>query len=517
MNEPMNASAATPPTADTLNHVMQHRVEKRQALEAMGLNPYPYRFEPTHNAQALQQQYATLEAGTETQDAARVAGRVMALRNSGLFLEVMDTTGKLQVFCHKESLAPEAGLDWLKLVDIGDMIGAEGTIRRTPRGELSLRATTLTLLSKNMAPLPEKYHGLTDMEARYRQRYVDLIMNEDSRNTLRLRCTMVSQLRQALLQRGFMEVETPMLHPIAGGAAARPFVTHHNSLDANFYLRIAPELSLKRLIVGGLSDKIFEINRCFRNEGIDTRHNPEFTSIELYQAYADYNDMMRLTEELVEALALTLLGTTTITYQQHTIELKAPWRRATMAELVQEATGVDFMALPSVEAAHQAAATLGISVKSSAKWGEVLEAVFGETVEKTLIQPTHVTDLPKDISPLAKVHRSNPLLAERFETYVNGWELANAFSELSDPADQRLRFEEQVAQREGGDGEAHCMDEDYINALNYGLPPTGGMGMGLDRLAMLLGNAASIRDVILFPTLRPLTPKASKPAEGLTP
>jgi lysyl-tRNA synthetase class 2 len=356
-------------------------------------------------------------------------------------------------------------------------------------------------LSKALLQLPEKYHGLSDVEIRYRQRYLDLIMNAESRQTLRQRSQIVTALRRYLSDADYMEVETPMLHPIAGGASANPFVTHHHSLDQDMYLRIAPELYLKRLIVGGLSDKVFEINRCFRNEGISTRHNPEFTSIELYEAYRDYNDMMTLTETLVQVGCLAIHPDLDVTYGEETLHFKGPWKRASMVDLVTEYTHIDFMPL-SEEDARSTAKGLGIFVEDTDSWGKVLETVFAEKVEAHLIQPIHVTDLPRDISPLAKVHRDNPRLSERFESYVNTWEIANAFSELSDPMDQKSRFEDQAKVRDLGDTEAQVMDEDFVNALGYGMPPVGGLGLGIDRLVMLLTNSPSIRDVILFPTLK---------------
>jgi lysyl-tRNA synthetase class 2 len=488
--------------AGDAHYTVENRLQKRNALREAGINPYPYSFKRSHTAQALHQQYQTLESGVETADVVLVAGRIMAIRNTGMFLDVMDTSGKIQVFCHKESLSAEQ-LPVLKLLDIGDHVGVTGTIRRTPRGELSVRATQLTVLAKAVLPLPEKYHGLTDVEVRYRQRYLDLIVNEQSRTTLRKRSNIIMALQNYLNERDYLSVETPMLHTIAGGASARPFLTHHNTLDMPLFLRIAPELHLKRLIVGGLSDKVYEINRCFRNEGISTRHNPEFTSLELYEAYADYTDMMNLTEALVQHACQAVNGSLTVEFQGQTLNFASPWKRASMCDLVAEHTGVQFMDFPDAVAAREQANALGVYVEPGTIWGKVIEAVFGEKVEQYLIQPTHVTDLPKDISPLAKVHRTNPLLAERFETYANGWELANAFSELSDPEDQQQRFEAQMSERAGGDDEAQPMDDDYVFALAYGMPPTGGLGIGLDRLAMLLTDSPSIRDVILFPTLRP--------------
>jgi lysyl-tRNA synthetase class 2 len=431
-----------------------------------------------------------------------VAGRIRAIRNSGMFIDLHDASGKIQVFSHKDHLPPEQ-VAVLKLLDLGDLIGVEGVVRRTPRGELTINSSKLTVLAKALLPLPEKFHGLADVETRYRQRYLDLIMNEESRETLRRRSRIVTSLRRILTERGFLEVETPMLHVIPGGASAKPFTTHHNALDMALYLRIAPELHLKRLLVGGLSDKLFEINRNFRNEGLSPRHNPEFTSLELYQAYVDYKAMMDLAETLISATAEEVLGATLIDYGAHKIELAAPWPRKTMAELVSEKTGIDFLAIEGDEAARQAARRLGAEVPSTAGWGRALEAAFAAKVEDTLIQPTHVTGFPREISPLAKADRNDPRLTERFETYVNGWEVANAFSEINDPLDQRARFEAQMKERELGDEEAQHLDADFVEALEYGMPPAGGLGIGIDRMVMLLTNSASIRDVIAFPTMRP--------------
>jgi lysyl-tRNA synthetase, class II len=391
----------------------------------------------------------------------------------------------------------------LRLLDIGDLIGVEGIVRRTPRGELTVNATALTVLAKALRPLPEKYHGLADIELRYRQRYLDLIMNPQSRETLRRRSHIVAAMRGFLLARGYLEVETPMLHTIPGGAAAKPFITHHNALDIELYLRIAPELHLKRLVVGGLSDKVFEINRCFRNEGLSPRHNPEFTSLELYEAYVDYTAMMALTEAIVAHVAEASTGGRQIAYGGTSIDLTPPWPRRGMAELVLEHTGVDFLAIDNAESARDAASRVGCALSGKENWGQALEAVFAARVEDKLLQPIHVTGFPRDISPLAKADRDDPRLVERFETYVYGWEIANAFSELNDPIDQRARFEAQMLARAAGDEEAQPLDEDYVTALEYGLPPCGGLGIGIDRLVMLLTDSPSIRDVIAFPTLRP--------------
>ncbi|MBR1424994.1 lysine--tRNA ligase [bacterium] len=488
-------------TGSSQDRIRQIRIQKMENLRERGLNPYPYKYEKEIMAQDLQDKYKDLATGEETQDCYRVAGRVMAVRNSGMFIDLVDASGKIQIFSHKENLNEE-DLKTLKTIDIGDIVGFYGSVRRTPRGELSIKATELEILSKSLLPLPEKFHGLTDVETKYRQRYVDMIVNEDVRKTFQKRCLIIQKIREFLINRGFVEVETPMLHPQAGGANAKPFITHHNTLDMDMYLRIAPELYLKRLMVGGMSEKIFEINRSFRNEGIDTRHNPEFTMIELYQAYVDYNDMMELAENMVAYVAQEVLGTTKIQYGDNEIDLTPPWDRKTMLGAVEEATGIDFNKIMTFEEAVEAAKSVHVNTDECSNWGQVVEAVFEEKVEPNLIQPIHIYDYPRDISPLAKVHRSNPRLTERFETRINGWEVDNAFSELTDPIDQRARFEAQMEAKAQGDDEAMPIDEDYICALEHGVPPMGGLGMGIDRLVMLLTNSPSIRDVIAFPTLR---------------
>ncbi len=485
----------------SINQIRQTRIQKLTDLADKGVNPYPYSFDKTISAKALQEKYAQLEAGEETTDVYSVAGRVMAIRNTGMFIDLQDDSGKIQIFSHKENVSEEQ-MKVLKLIDIGDIVGFTGTVRRTPRGELSIKTTDLKLLSKTLLPLPEKHHGLTDVEIRYRQRYVDLIMNEEVRETFRKRSLIIQKIREYLTSRGFLEVETPMLHPQAGGANARPFITHHNTLDMDMYLRIAPELYLKRLMVGGLSEKIFEINRSFRNEGIDTRHNPEFTMMELYQAYVDYNEMMKLTENLISTVCQEVNGTMKIKYGEHEIDLTPPWDRKTMIGAIKEKTGIDFADCFTVEDAKEKAKSLGINPDECENWGQVLDLIFEEKVEPGLIQPVHIIDYPRDISPLAKVHRDNDRLTERFETRVNGWEIANAFSELTDPIDQRMRFEAQALAKANGDEEAMTIDEDFITALEYGMPPAGGLGIGIDRIVMLLTNSPSIRDVIAFPTLK---------------
>jgi lysyl-tRNA synthetase class 2 len=487
---------------ESQNQFRAARIEKLKALRALGVDPYPYGFVRTAEAKELEARYAELATGAVTEDRVAVAGRIRAIRNSGMFIDLHDNSGKIQIFSHKDHLPPEQ-LALLKLLDLGDLIGVEGVVRRTPRGELTINSTKVTVLAKALLPLPEKFHGLADIELRYRQRYLDLIMSEDSREILRRRSRIIATIRRVLIGDGFLEVETPMLHAIPGGASAKPFVTHHKALDLELYLRIAPELHLKRLLVGGLSDKLFEINRNFRNEGLSPRHNPEFTSLELYQAYVDYHAMMDLAEKLIVEAAQEVLGGTSAIFGERQIELASPWPRKTMAALVQEETGIDFLAISDDATARDAARHLGADCPASAGWGRALEAAFAARVEDKLIQPTHVTGFPREISPLAKADRNDPRLTERFETYVNGWEVANAFSEINDPIDQLERFQAQMKERELGDEEAQHLDADFVLALEYGMPPAGGLGIGIDRLAMLLTNSPSIRDVIAFPTMRP--------------
>ncbi len=500
VNKAMTQEKSTDST--DLTDPRQAKEHKLQQLLEMGVNPYPPKFDRTHQAAEIQTKYDGLENGEETEDVVRVAGRIMANRNNGMFIDLMDASGKVQIFCHKQSMDEEA-LALLKLYDIGDIIGAEGTMRRTPRGELSVRCTSTLMLTKSLMPLPDKHAGLADVETRYRQRYLDLVVNEESRETLRARSKIIRSIRDYMEDLGAIEVETPNLQAIMGGASAKPFITHHNALDSDFYLRVAPELALKRLIVGGLADSVYEIGRCFRNEGISMKHNPEFTSIEGYHAYKDYFDIMDMVEDLVRNVVEKLHGTTKITFDKTEIDFGKPWKRATMCELIKEHTGLDFMAVESAQDAIDLAKTKGVHVPDNSNWGQVVAEVFDERCEEKMIQPTHVMDLPMDISPLAKVHRDNPRLVERFETYINGWEIANAFSELNDPKIQGLRFDEQVKQGEAGDEEAQMKDDDYVTALEVGLPPTGGWGMGIDRLVMLLTNSSNIRDVICFPTLKP--------------
>ena len=476
------------------------RLAKLHTLEERNYNPYPYRFKPNAYAADLQNKYKDLPAGTDTEDRVTIAGRAMAVRNSGMFIDLKDKSGKIQVFCHKNHLS-EAELALLKCLDVGDIVGITGYIRRTPRGELSVAAEKFDIISKSLQPLPEKFHGLTDIDARYRQRYVDFIVNDDAKNIYQKRCQITSAIRRYFEEHGFLEVETPMLHPIMGGANAKPFITHHNSLDMDLYLRIAPELYLKRLVVGGF-DRVFEIGRNFRNEGIDKSHNPEFTGLEAYQAYADYNDMAELIPDLIKYVAQTVLGTTVITVNGQEIDLGRPFAKKSMLELVQEYTGADFMQAQTLDEAKELAKSVGVDASACISWGKVVSEVFDAKVEEHLTQPILVMDMPRDISPLAKTHRSNPRLVEHFDAYIAGMEMGCAYSELSNPLEQRARFEAQCADREAGDDEAQMLDEDFLNALEIGFPPSGGMGLGIDRLAILLTGADTIRDVIAFPTLR---------------
>ncbi len=478
----------------------ESRLVKYNNLVQKGYNPYPYCFKPNAFAQDLQEKYKDLPAGENTEDRVTVAGRAMAVRNNGMFIDLKDISGKIQVFCHKNHLNEDA-LELLKCLDVGDLVGITGFVRRTPRGELSVAAESFDIIGKSLQPLPEKFHGLTDIEARYRQRYIDFIMNDDSREIFKKRCQITSAIRRYFENHGFLEVETPMLHPIMGGANAKPFTTHHNALDMDLYLRIAPELYLKRLVVGGL-DKVFEIGRNFRNEGVDKKHNPEFTGLEAYQAYADYNDMANLIPDLIRYVCEQVLGKPSFTYNGVEIDVSKPFERKSIVDLIKEYTGIDLMEAQTVEEAQEMAKSIGVDASDCSNWGKVVQLVFDEKVESNLVQPILVMDMPRDVSPLAKTHRSNPRLVEHFDAYACGMELGCAYSELSNPLEQRERFDIQALQREAGDDEAQMLDEDFINALEHALPPTGGMGMGIDRLAILLTGADTIRDVIAFPTLR---------------
>jgi lysyl-tRNA synthetase class 2 len=487
------------------------RLEKAKALRALGQGPYAINFTPTaHNAD-LQTAHADLANGEEREVDAAVAGRVIARRVMGklAFFTLLDGSGSIQLFLEKSSLDANATTDpapftqLTTLVDVGDLIGVQGSLRRTDRGELSVKVKQWWMLSKSLQPLPDKWHGLADVEKRYRQRYLDLIVSPQTRETFRRRAQLVSAMRRWLDQRGFIEIETPVLQSVPGGADARPFETHHNALDLKLTLRIATELHLKRLVVGGF-ERVYELGRIFRNEGTSTRHNPEFTSVEIYQAYADYIQMMLLTEALIVDGCLQVCGSTVITYQGNQIDLTPPWRRATLHELVLEATGLDFNAFSTRHEAATAMDAAGLTTPALAdSIGRLLVEAFEQRVESNLIQPTFVIDYPVENSPLARAHRSKPGLVERFELFIVGRETANAFSELIDPIDQRQRLEAQQKRRAAGDLEAQGVDEDFLQALEVGMPPTGGLGIGIDRLVMLLTDSASIRDVIVFPLLRP--------------
>ncbi|MBA8760810.1 lysine--tRNA ligase [Staphylococcus coagulans] len=491
---------------EEMNDQMQVRRQKLQELRDLGIDPFGEKFDRTGDAKTLKaqwNQYSKEElVEKESESHTVIAGRIMTKRGKGKagFAHIQDLTGQIQIYVRKDQVGDEQ-FDLWKSADLGDIVGIEGVMFKTNTGEVSVKAKSFKLLSKALRPLPDKHHGLQDIEQRYRQRYLDLITNEESTKTFINRSRILQEMRNYLNDKGFLEVETPMMHQIAGGAAARPFVTHHNALDATLYMRIAIELHLKRLIVGGL-EKVYEIGRVFRNEGVSTRHNPEFTMIELYEAYADYKDIMALTEELVAHVARKVLGTTTVQYGDYTIELEPKWRRLHMVDAVKEATGVDFYAVKSDEEAHQLAQEHGIEVDKNMKYGHILNEFFEQKVEETLIQPTFIYGHPIEISPLAKKNPEDPRFTDRFELFIVGREHANAFTELNDPIDQRERFEAQLVEKEQGNDEAHEMDEDFIEALEYGMPPTGGLGIGIDRLVMLLTNSPSIRDVLLFPYMR---------------
>lgn len=484
--------------AEELNDQMQHRRDKLAQYEDKGVYPFGQRFVVREHTQEVKDDFINFDGQPVV-----MAGRLMTMRSHGktAFANIRDKAGDIQVYFRKDVMGEEA-YEFVKMLDIGDIIGVEGHVFRTHKGEITVKVNTLTLLSKSLRPLPEKWHGLTNTELRYRQRYVDLIVNPEVRDTFVKRSKIVAKIRQYMMAHDFMEVETPMMHAIPGGAAARPFITHHNALDIDIYMRIAPELYLKRLIVGGM-ERVFEMNRCFRNEGIDNRHNPEFTTIESYQAYGDVEDAIRLTENIVSYCAQEVLGTQEITYQGTEINLTPPWNRITMAEGVKKYTGEDFDAVTSIEEARAIADRLNVEYTDNDGIGKILNLCFEDYVEANLIQPTIVYGHPKEISPLAKANRENPLATERFEAFIYGRELANGFSELNDPIDQKQRFLDQLKEREHGDDEAHRMDEDFVTALEYGLPPTSGLGIGIDRLVMFLTDSASIRDVLLFPLMKP--------------
>ena len=500
-----------------LGELLQIRRDKLKALQDEGRDPFQItKFDVTHHAQDIKDNFDALE-GTPV----RVAGRLMSKRGMGKvsFCDMQDKSGRIQIYARKDEM-DEDNYDRFKKYDIGDIVGVIGEVFRTQRGEMSVRAHEIILLSKSLRPLPEKFHGLTDKEVRYRQRYVDLIMNPESKRNFEIRSKFVSYLRRYLDSLGFMEVETPVLSPIAGGANARPFITHHNAQDIDMYMRIATELHLKRLIVGGL-ERVYEVGRIFRNEGMDTKHNPEFTTCELYQAYTNLDGMMDILEGILTGAAKEILGTYHVQWLGHDIDLTPSWQRVTMADAVKNVTGADFMAcIGDADKGVELAKRVGVDMDGVAHtWGNALYETFDQKVEETLIQPTFITMYPVEVSPLAKRSPTQPELTERYEMFICGCEMGNAFSELNDPIDQYERFKAQAAKRANGDEEADMMDEDFVMALEYGMPPTGGLGFGIDRCSMMLCGADSIRDVILFPTMKPLDTdkKADKPAETVAP
>jgi len=486
-----------------LDRITQQRLEKLERIRARGINPYPPRYQRSHTAEQAVALLKEIEGGTAKPDEVNVAGRIMAQRAMGkiVFLDLRDGSGKIQLLVRPDQLS-EDEQELLKDIDIGDFIGVSGKVFRTRTGEPTVNVEKLTLLAKSLQPLPEKWHGLVDTEKRYRQRYLDLISNPEVRETFRMRSQVIAAVRQFLNQRGFLEVETPVLQPAAGGALARPFITHHNALDQDFYLRIALELHLKRLIVGGL-DKVYEIGRVFRNEGISTMHNPEFTMLESYEAYADYNEVMEMVEQMVSQVAQQILGTDTVKYGDNTICFKPPWPRRQLREAIAEYSGIDFVQYPSADMLRLKMQEMGLEVDPKKNWAKLVDELLSTCVEPKLPQPTFLIDYPVSMSPLAKNKPGHERVVERFEAYAGGMEIANAFTELNDPIEQRKRFTEQQKERRGGEDEVvENVDEDFLLALEHGMPPTGGLGVGIDRLVMLLTNQQSIREVILFPQLK---------------
>lgn len=489
---------------EELNDQLLVRREKMNEMRQKGIDPFGQKFERNANAKSLVEQYGELEKEElETKEVSvSLAGRVMTKRGKGKagFAHLKDLTGQIQIYVRKDEVG-DGQYDLFNSTDLGDIIGVTGTLFKTQVGELSIKVTDYTFLTKALRPLPDKFHGLKDVEQRYRQRYLDLIMSDESKATFVMRSLILQSMRRYLDEHGYLEVETPMMHSIAGGATARPFITHHNALDMELFMRIAIELHLKRLIVGGL-EKVYEIGRVFRNEGVSTRHNPEFTMIELYEAYADYKDIMKLTENLIAHIAREVLGTTLIKYGDYEVDLEPEWKRLHMIDAIKEYTGADFWKEMSVEEARALAKEHGVEITEHMLYGHIVNEFFEQKVEEKLIQPTFIYGHPVEISPLAKKNAEDPRFTDRFELFIVAREHANAFTELNDPIDQRERFEAQLKEREQGNDEAHEMDEDFIEALEYGLPPTGGLGIGIDRLVMLLTNSPSIRDVLLFPLMR---------------
>ncbi|MBY9082531.1 lysine--tRNA ligase [Paenibacillus sp. HN-1] len=493
-------------TESELSELLKVRRAKLDELRSLGIDPFGKKYERTHSAASILSKYDGMTHDELDEQAVEVsvAGRIMAKRKMGKasFSHIQDLSGKIQIYVRQDSIS-EVQYAAFDVLDLGDIIGVKGTVFKTKTGETTIKASEIEVLSKSLLPLPDKYNGLKDVELRYRQRYVDLIINPEVQQTFITRSRIIQSMRRYLDSLGYLEVETPTLHSIAGGAAARPFITFHNTLEMELYMRIAIELHLKRLIVGGL-EKVYEIGRVYRNEGVSTRHNPEFTMIELYEAYADYKDIMKLTENLISHIAQEVLGTQKINYQGHEVDLTPEWRRVSMVDAVKEVTGVDFGVHMTDEEAHRLAKEHRVPVEKHMTFGHILNAFFEHFVEETLIQPTFVTGHPVEISPLAKKNDHDPRFTDRFELFIVAREHANAFSELNDPIDQRQRFEAQLLEKAQGNDEAHEMDEDFIRALEYGMPPTGGLGIGVDRLIMLLTNSPSIRDVLLFPHMRNL-------------
>ncbi|MGG4218581.1 lysine--tRNA ligase [Paenibacillus jamilae] len=489
---------------EELSELLQIRRAKLDELRSLGIDPFGRKYIRTAEAGVLLSKYDSLtkEELEEKNIEVSIAGRIMAKRVMGKasFAHVQDLSGRIQIYVRQDTV-PEANYKAFGILDLGDIVGVKGVLFKTKTGETTIKVLDIEVLSKSLYPLPEKYHGLKDVELRYRQRYVDLVMNPEVQKTFITRSRIIQSMRRYLDSLGYLEVETPTLHAIAGGAAAKPFITHHNALDTQLYMRIAIELHLKRLIVGGM-EKVYEIGRVYRNEGVSTRHNPEFTLIELYEAYADYKDIMQLTENMIAHIAQEVLGTQHIQYQGQEVDLTPQWRRVSMVDAVKEVTGVDFSVQMSDEEAHRLAKEHKVPVEPHMTFGHILNAFFEHFVEETLIQPTFITGHPVEISPLAKKNEQDPRFTDRFELFVVAREHANAFTELNDPIDQRQRFEAQLLEREHGNDEAHQMDDDFIRALEYGMPPTGGLGIGIDRLVMLLTDAPSIRDVLLFPHMR---------------
>lgn len=509
--EKKNIQGEQAPVSMDINEQMQNRIDKMHKLEERGIRPFGHRFDWTHHTKEIYDNVEQMEAdGTVV----KAAGRVMAIRGHGKtsFIDLQDSTGKIQLYTRKDILGEE-NYSLIKLMDIGDIVGVTGTVFKTHMGEPSIRVEHLEFLSKALKPLPEKWHGLTNVDLRYRQRYLDLIVNADVRDVFIKRTQIIKSVREILDNEGYLEVETPVLNTISGGATARPFITYHNALDIQLYLRIATELNLKRLIVGGL-ERVYEIGRIFRNEGIDIKHNPEFTSIELYQAYGDMETMMDIAEKIVTETAQKVLGTLQIVYEGQEINLAGPWPRVTMIDAVKQYSGFDFNGVKDLETARKMADEAHVEYEESWGVGKIINAFFDEFVEDKLIQPIFIYKYPKEISPLAKSSVEDPEITDRFEGFIYGRELCNGFTELNDPIDQRERFVQQMEERARGDEEAGMMDEDFINALMHGLPPTGGLGIGIDRLVMFLTGAVSIRDVLLFPTMKPLAQENEKTDEG---